>query len=52
MKRKWCSIINFIRLEDHRCPHIDHFEVVAEQMKLIKKHQYPVTWLLRRTPRY
>lgn len=47
MKHKWCSIVNFIRMEDHRAPWIDHFECVREQMKLIKHYRYPVTWLLQ-----
>lgn len=48
MKKKISSIINFIRLEDHRVvPPIDHFEPVAEQMKLVKKYGFPATWLLQ-----
>lgn len=47
MKKKICNIVNFIRLEDHRMPHIAHFEPVQEQMKLIKKYNFPATWLLQ-----
>lgn len=47
MKKKICNIVNFIRLEDHRMPHIEHFEPVIEQMKLIKKYNFPATWLLQ-----
>lgn len=47
MKKKICSIINFIRLEDHRMPEIDHLEPVMEQMKLIGKYRFPATWLMQ-----
>ena len=47
MKKKICNIVNFIRLEDHRMPHIEHFEPVMEQMKLTKKYNFPTTWLLQ-----
>ena len=45
--KKICSIINFIRLEDPRMPQINHLEPVQEQMKLIRKYNFPATWLMQ-----
>ncbi len=40
------NIINFIRAEEPREP-MDLMLPVREQMALIKKHQFPATWLLQ-----
>jgi hypothetical protein len=40
------NIMNFIRAEEPREP-MDLFEPVREQMRLIKAHGFPATWLLQ-----
>jgi hypothetical protein len=40
------NIVNFIRAEEPREP-CDLFQPVQEQMAVIRKHQFPVTWLLQ-----
>jgi len=47
MKKKWVTILNFIRYDDYRAPELDLFEPVVEQMKVLKKHSLPATWLLQ-----
>ena len=41
------NIINFIRGVEPRDPELDIVEPVVEQIKLIKKHNLPGTWLLQ-----
>lgn len=47
MKKRWVPIVNFIRYDEPREPGLDLFEPVREQMKLAKKYNLPVTWLMQ-----
>lgn len=40
------NIVNFIRAEEPREP-IDLVEPIREQMRLIKEHEFPATWLFQ-----
>ena len=44
---KIINIINFVRMEEPRCPTRDLFEPVVKQVELLKKHNLPATFLLQ-----
>lgn len=45
--RRILNIINFLRYDEPRVPTLDLFEPVVEQMRLLKRHTLPCTWLLQ-----
>jgi hypothetical protein len=47
MKKRWVSIVNFIRYDEPRILDMDLFTPVCEQMKLSKKYNLPTTWLMQ-----
>jgi hypothetical protein len=46
-KKRWVSIVNFIRYDEPRLPEMDLVEPVCEQMKLSQKYNLPTTWLMQ-----
>ena len=47
MKKRWVSIVNFIRYDEPRIPDMDLFTPVRRQMELAEKYNFPVTWLMQ-----
>lgn len=47
MKRNIVNIVHFIRWTDARCPELDLFEPMAEQIRLAKKYHFKADFLLQ-----